>query len=98
MRRSPPNVLAFALVLALAGSACGQSNKPGSTAAGDKVFVTKSGAKYHWSRACKGLKNATTVSRISLSAAKQRGLKVCDLCTKRKATPPASKSPGKGGG
>lgn len=46
------------------------------------VYVTKSGAKYHLDKNCRGLRNAKSILSTTLNEAKVNGLEPCSLCGK----------------
>lgn len=50
------------------------------TPAESTVFITKSGKRYHSTKACSGLKNAKAIYDSSLADAKNKGLTPCSIC------------------
>ena len=51
-----------------------------NTTADTTVYVTATGSKYHFSRSCRGLNRARSISETSLSNAQSRGLEPCSIC------------------
>ena len=45
-----------------------------------KVYVTKTGKKYHSRKSCRGLNRAKKIYTSTLKKAKKRGLKKCKIC------------------
>jgi hypothetical protein len=90
---------ALALILALTLSAAAMTQhkpKPTTPVQNPKVYVTKTGVKYHKTKTCPGLKNAKDITQINLSAAYKRKLKICEHCREHKK--PTAKAMGKHGG
>ena len=46
----------------------------------DTVYVTATGSKYHSSEDCWGLRNANSVTAVTLEEAEERGLEPCGVC------------------
>lgn len=64
-------------------------------AAPDKVWVSKSGDKYHLSKACPSLKGAKNVHEITMTEARKKKITMCKHCqeAKKGRTKSAPKSP-----
>lgn len=45
-----------------------------------KVYVTRTGKKYHSRKSCRGLNRAKKIYTSTLKKAKKRGLKKCKIC------------------
>ena len=45
-----------------------------------KVYITKTGKKYHSRKGCRGLNNARKIYSTTKKKAKNKGLKPCKLC------------------
>ena len=54
------------------------SNTGSSSSSGGGVYIaTYSGKKYHYNKNCRGLSNARSISRVTLSTAKNKGYGLC---------------------
>ena len=45
-----------------------------------KVYVTRTGKKYHSRKSCRGLNRAKKIYKTTLKKAKKQGLKKCKIC------------------
>ena len=60
----------------------------------DKVWVTKSGDKYHLSKSCPALKGAKQVHEVSMSECRKKHITMCKMCQdakNKKPSPPKAK-------
>lgn len=80
----------FTLLLATAALATAAFSAP------DKVWVSKSGDKYHLTRTCASLKGAKNVHEITMTEARRKKVTMCKHCQEARKTkkPSAPKKKG----
>lgn len=62
------------------GSSSSSSSASSSSSSSSTVYITASGTKYHTSKSCRGLNNANSVTKTTLSKAKAAGYTACAYC------------------
>lgn len=51
-----------------------------NSSSGSAVYITAAGSKYHVTQNCRGLSNAKSITKTTLSKAKAQGLTPCKIC------------------
>lgn len=61
-------------------SSSGSGGNTGQTPVSSYVFTTKTGSRYHITRSCRGLSNASAIYKVTRKTAVSRGLTPCRIC------------------